>query len=46
VACADDDRARAIEEAADVLYHMLVALRSVGASLDDVRRVLSSRRRD
>ena len=46
VACADVDRARAIEEAADVLYHMLVALRSVGASLDDVRRVLSSRRRD
>ena len=46
VACADDDRARAIEEAADVVYHMLVALRSVGASLDDVRRVLSSRRRD
>ena len=46
VACADDDRARAIEEAADVLYHTLVALRSVGASLDDVRRVLASRRRD
>ena len=46
VACADGDRARAIEEAADVLYHTLVALRSVGASLDDVRRVLASRRRD
>ena len=46
VACADDDRARAIEEAADLLYHTLVALRSVGASLDDVRRVLASRRRD
>ena len=46
VACADDDRARAIEEAADLLYHTLVALRSVGASLDDVRRVLTSRRRD
>jgi phosphoribosyl-ATP pyrophosphohydrolase/phosphoribosyl-AMP cyclohydrolase len=46
VACADDDRPRAIEEAADVLYHTLVAPRSVGASLDDVRRVLASRRRD
>jgi phosphoribosyl-ATP pyrophosphohydrolase/phosphoribosyl-AMP cyclohydrolase len=46
VACADDDRARAIEEAADVLYHTLVALRLVGASLDDVRRALASRRRD
>ena len=44
VACADDDPARAIEEAADVLYHTLVALRSVGASLADVRRVLASRR--
>jgi len=29
-----------------VLYHTLVALRSVGASLHDVRRVLASRRRD
>ena len=46
VACADDDRARAIEEAADVLYHTLVALRSVGASLDDVRLALAARRRD
>ncbi len=46
VACADDDRDRAIEEAADLLYHTLVALRSIGASLEDVRRVLASRRRD
>jgi phosphoribosyl-ATP pyrophosphohydrolase/phosphoribosyl-AMP cyclohydrolase len=46
VACADGDRARAIEEAADVVYHTLVALRSVGASLDDVRVALASRRRD
>jgi len=28
------------------VYHTLVALRSVGSSLDDVRRVLASRRRD
>jgi phosphoribosyl-AMP cyclohydrolase / phosphoribosyl-ATP pyrophosphohydrolase len=45
-ACADDDRNRATEEAADLLYHMLVAIRSVGATLDDVRKVLVSRRRD
>lgn len=46
VACADSDRGRAIEEAADLLYHMLVALQSVGASLDDVRRTLAARRRE
>ncbi len=44
-ACADGDRERAVEEAADLFYHTLVALRSVGASLDDVRRVLDGRRR-
>src|SRR5215813_709391 len=37
VACGDEDKARATEEAADVVYHVMVALRSVGASLDDVR---------
>jgi phosphoribosyl-ATP pyrophosphohydrolase/phosphoribosyl-AMP cyclohydrolase len=45
-ACADGDRGRAVEEAADLLYHTLVALRAVGASLDDVRRVLVARRRE
>jgi phosphoribosyl-AMP cyclohydrolase / phosphoribosyl-ATP pyrophosphohydrolase len=44
-ACADDDRERAIEEAADVVYHTLVALRAVGGSLADIRRVLAKRRR-
>ena len=44
-ACADGDRDRAIEEAADVVYHTLVALRAVGGSLADVRRVLAKRRR-
>ncbi len=43
VACADDDRARAVEEAADLFYHALVALRSVGAGLDEVRAVLAAR---
>jgi phosphoribosyl-ATP pyrophosphohydrolase/phosphoribosyl-AMP cyclohydrolase len=45
-ACADGDRDRATEEAADLIYHTLVALRSVGASFDDVRRALAARRRD
>jgi phosphoribosyl-ATP pyrophosphohydrolase/phosphoribosyl-AMP cyclohydrolase len=43
-ACADGDRERATEEGADVVYHTLVALRAVGVGLDDVRRVLASRR--
>ena len=42
-ACADDDLGRAREEAADLIYHTLVALRAVGGSLDDVRDVLASR---
>ncbi len=43
VACADGDRARAVEEAADLVYHALVALRGVGAGLDDVRAELAKR---
>lgn len=43
-ACADGDTPRAVEEAADVLYHTLVALRAVGAGLDDVRAALAARR--
>jgi phosphoribosyl-ATP pyrophosphohydrolase/phosphoribosyl-AMP cyclohydrolase len=42
-ACADGDRERATEEAADLFYHALVALRAVGASLEDVERVLARR---
>lgn len=42
-ACADADASRAAEEAADLLYHAVVALRAVGATLDDVRTVLASR---
>ena len=42
-ACADADPSRAAEEAADLVYHAIVALRAVGASLDDVRAVLASR---
>ena len=44
-ACADSDAERAAEEAADLLYHTLVALHATGASLADVQRVLDGRRR-
>ena len=43
VACADGDTARATSEAADVIYHTLVALRALGLSLDAVRAELESR---
>jgi phosphoribosyl-ATP pyrophosphohydrolase/phosphoribosyl-AMP cyclohydrolase len=42
-ACADGDTERAREEAADLFYHTLVALRAVGGSLADVRAVLAAR---
>ncbi len=42
-ACADGDAGRAAEEAADLLYHSLVALRAVGGTLADVQRVLATR---
>ena len=42
-ACADADAGRAAEEGADLVYHALVALRAVGVTLDDVRRVLAAR---
>ncbi|MFO0613566.1 MAG: bifunctional phosphoribosyl-AMP cyclohydrolase/phosphoribosyl-ATP diphosphatase HisIE [Polyangiaceae bacterium] len=45
VALADRDSARAAEEAADVIYHALVALAAEGITLDEVERVLASRRR-
>lgn len=44
-ALADGDRSRAVEEASDLIYHVLVALRAVGAGLDDVRQALGSRTR-
>jgi len=44
-ACADGDRERAAEEAADLLYHLLVAVRPLGVDLDAIRSVLSARAR-
>lgn len=42
-ACADGDAERAREEAADLVYHTLVALRAAGVTLDDVRATLAGR---
>lgn len=43
VALADGDADRATEEAADLVYHALVALRGLGVGLDDVRARLAAR---
>jgi phosphoribosyl-ATP pyrophosphohydrolase/phosphoribosyl-AMP cyclohydrolase len=45
LALADGDAERATNEAADLLYHSLVALQALGVRLDDVRRVLEDRAR-
>lgn len=45
VACTDQDRARAVEEGGDVIYHTLVALAAIGVTVDDVARVLEERAR-
>jgi phosphoribosyl-AMP cyclohydrolase / phosphoribosyl-ATP pyrophosphohydrolase len=42
-ACADGDATRAAEEAADLIYHLGVALEAVGSSLDRVAEVLCER---
>jgi phosphoribosyl-ATP pyrophosphohydrolase/phosphoribosyl-AMP cyclohydrolase len=44
-ACADADRQRAVEEAADLIYHALVAVRAVGGSWDQIRDALAQRAR-
>lgn len=44
VACADGGRERAVAEAADLLYHALVALRGLGAGLAEVEAELARRR--
>jgi phosphoribosyl-ATP pyrophosphohydrolase/phosphoribosyl-AMP cyclohydrolase len=45
MACVDGDGPRAAEEAADLVYHLLVALEPLGVGLDDVREVLEARAR-
>ncbi|MGH7445499.1 MAG: bifunctional phosphoribosyl-AMP cyclohydrolase/phosphoribosyl-ATP diphosphatase HisIE [Longimicrobiales bacterium] len=44
LACAAPDAAAVADEAADLLYHTLVACAGVGVGLDDVLRVLEARR--
>lgn len=44
LACEREDRGRIAEEAADLLYHALVACRAGGVSLADVLAVLGARR--
>jgi phosphoribosyl-ATP pyrophosphohydrolase/phosphoribosyl-AMP cyclohydrolase len=43
LALADGDRPRAAEEAADVFYHVMVALQAAGVPMGEVRRVLARR---
>jgi phosphoribosyl-ATP pyrophosphohydrolase/phosphoribosyl-AMP cyclohydrolase len=43
VALCDGDRPRTAEEAADLLYHLVVALRAEGLDLDAVRAILKQR---
>lgn len=43
LACGDNDPERATSEAADLLYHTIVALRALGVRLSDVREELSRR---
>jgi phosphoribosyl-AMP cyclohydrolase / phosphoribosyl-ATP pyrophosphohydrolase len=45
LACAAGDRDRAIDESADLFYHMLVALHAVGAGLPELRAALEDRAR-
>jgi phosphoribosyl-AMP cyclohydrolase / phosphoribosyl-ATP pyrophosphohydrolase len=40
LACSAGDRAAVAEEAADLLYHTLVACHAAGVAADDVLRVL------
>jgi phosphoribosyl-ATP pyrophosphohydrolase/phosphoribosyl-AMP cyclohydrolase len=42
-ACADGDSTRASEEAADLIYHVGVALEAIGSSLDGVAEILWER---
>jgi phosphoribosyl-ATP pyrophosphohydrolase/phosphoribosyl-AMP cyclohydrolase len=43
-ACADGQAERAVDEAADLFYHTLVALQALGVGLDEVRATLAARR--
>ena len=44
IACQAGDKQKAAEEAADLIYHTLVACAAVGTSLEDILKVLEARR--
>ena len=46
IAAVAGDRNEQLEEAADLLFHLMVLLRAKGLSLDDVAEVLEKRHRD
>lgn len=43
LACADKDKQSIASEAADLIYHLLVAVRAEGVSLADIENVLETR---
>lgn len=43
IACSDGDRPRVTEEAADLVYHIFVAMQAAGVSIDDLRATLAVR---
>ncbi len=45
LACNEGDRLRTAEEAADLIYHILVASRAAGTSLDDILAQVEERRK-
>jgi phosphoribosyl-ATP pyrophosphohydrolase/phosphoribosyl-AMP cyclohydrolase len=45
VACNDMDRDRTSDEAADLIYHIIVAARAAGTSLEDILNKLENRRK-
>jgi phosphoribosyl-ATP pyrophosphohydrolase len=45
IAVKNGERARTIQEAADLQFHLLVALRAAGIELSDVMNELAARRR-
>lgn len=45
VACNSNDRDRTIDEASDLLYHVMVACRAVGVGIEDILARVDSRRK-
>lgn len=45
VACNSGDKNKAAEEAADLIYHVMVAVKAAGGTFDDVLRELDARRK-